>query len=105
MRRILLLASVALLLAACTARTETKPVRTVQFSIQGMTCNHCVEAITAEMRDVPGVSGCDVSLEGESATVRLTDDAAVPKIVEAVSRLGYEIAPRDSETVPVGHGA
>lgn len=83
-------------LASC-APTQPEPapvVRTVEFTVEGMGCDGCVRAITDAVLEVPGVTSCQVSLEGHSATVEITDDAAVPAIIERVSAKNYEIAPR-----------
>ena len=62
------------------------------YTVTGMTCGHCVSAVTEEVTQVPGVTSVDVDL----ATGRLTvtsdgpvDDDAVRA---AVDEAGYELA-------------
>ncbi|NHI15608.1 heavy-metal-associated domain-containing protein [Microbacterium excoecariae] len=61
------------------------------YTVQGMTCQHCVMSVTEEVSDIAGVEKVDVDL----ATGRLTvtapeiDDAAV---AAAVSEAGYALA-------------
>jgi copper chaperone len=54
------------------------------YQVTGMTCEHCVRAVTGELAGVPGVSAVTVALVpgGESA-VTVTSDA--PLATEAVA--------------------
>ena len=54
------------------------------YQVTGMTCEHCVGAVTSELASVPGVSAVTVALVpgGESA-VTVTSDA--PLGAEAVA--------------------
>jgi copper chaperone len=54
------------------------------YQVTGMTCEHCVHAVTSELASVPGVSAVTVALVpgGESA-VTVTSDA--PLGAEAVA--------------------
>jgi copper chaperone len=54
------------------------------YLVTGMTCEHCVRAVTSELGSVPGVSAVTVSLApgGESA-VTVSSDA--PLTTEAVA--------------------
>jgi len=54
------------------------------YQVTGMTCEHCVRAVTEELESVPGVSAVTVALApgGESA-VTVTSDA--PLSTEAVA--------------------
>jgi copper chaperone CopZ len=61
------------------------------YSVPGMSCSHCEQAITAELGAVAGVVGVEVDLAAKLVVVRgaPVDDAAVrAAIVEA----GYEPA-------------
>jgi copper chaperone CopZ len=62
------------------------------YTVNGMTCEHCVGAVTSELTSLPGVTGVDVHLA--SGRVQVTsnaplDDAAVRAAVEEA---GYEVA-------------
>jgi copper chaperone len=62
------------------------------YSVPGMHCGHCQEAVTRELEAVAGVRAVDVDLERKVVTVRgadLDDDALVAAIDEA----GYEAEP------------
>jgi copper chaperone len=61
----------------------------VELEIQGMSCMHCVKAVTDALRSVPGVEGTpEVSLEDATATVwgKPDPDALVDTLAEA----GYQ---------------
>ena len=67
---------------------------TAIYTVVGMTCGHCVSAVTEEVSQVPGVSGVDVDLESGGLTV--TSDAPVDEaaVRAAVEEAGYEVAGR-----------
>jgi copper chaperone CopZ len=60
------------------------------FSVEGMSCDHCVHAITAEVSKVPGVTGVMVDLATRTVTVsgQPLDDAAIGA---AVDEAGYTV--------------
>ena len=73
--------------------------QTTTFGVDGMTCGHCVHAVTSELQSVPGVSGVDVDLVvGGSSRVTVTSDAPLPdaSIAAAVEEAGYALTPRRS---------
>ncbi|MCL6644056.1 MAG: heavy-metal-associated domain-containing protein [Dehalococcoidia bacterium] len=67
--------------------------QTIELSITGMTCDHCVNAVTGALKSVPGVQDAVVSLAEKAA--RVTGDNLDPaKLIEAVKEEGYEAATR-----------
>jgi copper ion binding protein len=64
---------------------------TSTYRVTGMSCQHCVNAITSEVTGVPGVTAVAVDLE--AGTVSITgealDDAAIRA---AIDEAGYEVA-------------
>jgi copper ion binding protein len=62
------------------------------FTVNGMTCSHCVNAVQSEVARIPGVSGVAVDLE----TARVTIDSAVEidlaELRAAIEEAGYELA-------------
>lgn len=65
------------------------------YTITGMTCGHCVSAVTEEVSGVEGVDQVDVQLEG--GTMAITSHAAVDfeAIKAAVAEAGdnYVVQP------------
>jgi len=65
---------------------------TQNYTVTGMTCEHCVSSVTEEVQEIPGVEQVDVVLETGSLTVTASepvDDAAVKTAVEEA---GYQLA-------------
>ncbi|MHB1668983.1 MAG: CopZ family metallochaperone [Thiomonas sp.] len=62
-------------------------MQTTTLHVTGMTCQHCVAAVTKSLKSVAGVQSADVNLEQASATV--TGSAPTQALVEAVVRAGY----------------
>lgn len=65
-------------------------VNTQTFPVTGLTCGHCVAAVTEELKSLPGVTEVDIDLvAGGSSTVkvasadRLTDDQVAAALEEA----------------------
>jgi len=64
------------------------------YSVQGMTCNHCVHAVTEEVSAVPGVESVRVSLEQGSMLVSSAQPVDFEAIQAAVSEAGnYTVQP------------
>ena len=54
-----------------------------RLKITGMTCEHCVRAVTKALEGVPGVEKADVTLEpGEAVVHGKTDTTALITVVE-----------------------
>ncbi len=60
------------------------------YTVEGMTCGHCVSAVSGEVGKVAGVTDVSVDLEGKTVTVigDSIDDAA---IAAAVDEAGYTL--------------
>jgi len=72
----------------------THPDRTVEtFTVVGMTCDHCVRAVSAELHALPGVSQVDVDLDSGAVTVESAEPLDRPSVAAAVEEAGYELAP------------
>jgi copper chaperone CopZ len=62
----------------------------IELKIGGMTCNHCVHAVTTAVQDVAGVEVAKVSLELNSAVVE-GEQLDLKKIIEAIEEEGYTV--------------
>ena len=62
------------------------------IAIEGMTCSHCVNAVTQALEGLDGVSTVKVSLEDNNAVVEY-DEAAVTleAIKAAIVEEGYKV--------------
>ncbi len=67
---------------------------TSTYTVTGMTCGHCVSAVSEEVGALPGVTEVEVDLPTGAVTVTSDtplDDAAV---AAAVEEAGYELTGR-----------
>ena len=65
---------------------------TSTYTVDGMTCGHCVASVTEEVSKLDGVTAVDVDLTSGRVTVESDgpiDDAA---FAAAVDEAGYEVA-------------
>jgi copper chaperone len=62
---------------------------TMTYDVKGMTCGHCVRAVTEEIEAVDGVTSVDVSLDEARAVV--TGNADTEAVRAAVVEAGYEV--------------
>ena len=62
------------------------------YEVKGMTCDHCVRAVTSELLLVPGVQSVDVDLGSGHVTVVSEADLARDDVAEAIDEAGYELA-------------
>jgi len=60
--------------------------------VSGMTCDHCVQAVTKEVMTVPGVSGVDVDLRSGALRVESAAPVDAAAVRAAVEEAGYEVA-------------
>ena len=69
---------------------------TATYSVDGMTCAHCVHHVTSEITALPGVNDVQIELVvGGSSSVTVTSEAPLdPAAVEAaVVEAGYALPP------------
>jgi len=62
-----------------------------EYVVEGMTCGHCVAAVTAELTAVEGVSDVTVVLEGGAVTVTSDAPLDVEALAAAVEEAGYTL--------------
>jgi len=62
------------------------------FTVTGMTCGHCVAAVTEEVAKLDGVTGVDVDLASGAVTVRADGPIDPAAFAAAVDEAGYEVA-------------
>ncbi len=59
------------------------------FSVPDISCDHCVQSITAEVTPVDGVTDLSVDLEAKTVSVTGGDDVA---IIAAIDEAGFDVA-------------
>ena len=64
---------------------------TSTIKIKGMSCQHCVMAVTKALQEVPGLSRVNVDLQNGSATLEHGRPIDMNLVKSAVEREGYQI--------------
>ncbi|GAA3304031.1 heavy-metal-associated domain-containing protein [Dactylosporangium vinaceum] len=62
------------------------------YTVTGMTCTHCVNAVTTELEQLDGVSAVQVDLESGAVTVTSERALDVESVRAAVDEAGYALA-------------
>ena len=64
---------------------------TATYTINGMTCGHCVNAVSTELGHLAGVSDVQVDLAAGTATVTSAAPLDPQAVRAAVDEAGYEV--------------
>ncbi|MEU8259209.1 copper ion binding protein [Micromonospora sp. NPDC048999] len=64
---------------------------TTTYQVQGMTCEHCVKSVSAEVGAIPGVSDVQVDLAAGSVTVTSEGPLDTDAVRAAVDEAGYDL--------------
>ncbi|MCG1042820.1 heavy metal translocating P-type ATPase [Mycetohabitans sp. B8] len=83
---------------------KASPTYTTLLDIEGMTCASCVMRIERALGKVPGVSHVAVNLATERASVTAWPDVAVPTLVAAVKKAGYDAHPTPETPASASQG-
>jgi copper chaperone len=62
------------------------------YTVSGMTCGHCVTAVTQEVEALPGVSDVQVTLDSGQLVVTSEPAVSREQVRTAVDEAGYELA-------------
>ena len=65
---------------------------TATYTVVGMTCGHCVNSVTEEVSQVPGVTDVNVDLASGGLTVTSDADVDDSAVRAAVEEAGYQVA-------------
>ena len=63
-----------------------------ELKVEGMSCNHCVNAVTKSVQAVDPAAKVEVDLPAQ--TVRVNSAAAIDRIAAAIDDAGYEVLSR-----------
>jgi len=67
-------------------------VATTVLHVEGMSCDHCVKAVTKAVTALSGVSGVQVNLQGKTVTVEHDPAGATfAQLKEAIEDQGYDV--------------
>lgn len=75
--------------------TNTTPtfVGTTTFQVEGMTCDHCRNAVMTEVIAIPGVQVVTVDVEAGTVTISANQPVDQSDIAAAVHEAGYTLLP------------
>ncbi|MDQ6616876.1 MAG: heavy-metal-associated domain-containing protein [Actinomycetota bacterium] len=65
---------------------------TTAYTVKGMTCQHCVNAVSTEIARLPGVTDVRVDLATGAVTVISARGLTDTEVASAVDEAGYELA-------------
>lgn len=65
---------------------------TATYTVRGMTCDHCVGAVSGEIGALPGVRGVEIDLATGAVTVTSEQPLETEAVRAAVDEAGYELA-------------
>jgi copper chaperone len=69
-------------------------MKTEQFLVPGVSCQHCVHAVKTEVSKLAGVQNVEVNLDNKVVTVQAGESVAPASIVAAIQEAGYdEVSP------------
>lgn len=63
------------------------------FNVVGMTCGHCVAAVTSEVSNIDGVTKVEVDLASGAVTVESDRPVDANALAAAIDEAGYALAP------------
>ena len=66
---------------------------TTSYVVTGMTCDHCVHAVTEEVSALDGVDAVAVDLTSGRLTVTSTSELPYAAVAAAVDEAGYALTP------------
>ncbi|MDO0930712.1 cation transporter [Streptomyces sp. DG2A-72] len=67
------------------------------YDVKGMTCDHCVQAVSSELNGLPGVEDVQVDLPSGQVTVTSEQQLDSAAVAAAVDVAGYELAGGESQ--------
>ena len=70
----------------------------IELSAKGMTCGHCVAAVTRAVQSVDPSAAVQVDLE--NARVRIDGRSAAGELIKALEDAGYPASPAQGEASP-----
>jgi copper chaperone CopZ len=61
------------------------------INVSGMTCGHCISAVTMELSLLASVTEVEVDLESGQVTISSDSALAADQIATAIDEAGYEL--------------
>jgi len=64
---------------------------TTDYTVEGMTCGHCAQAVTTEIKKIEGVNDVRVTVETGAVQVDSADALSADAVAAAVDEAGYTL--------------
>lgn len=64
---------------------------TKTYTVEGMSCQHCVDSVTEEISKIPGTQGVDVNLAAGTVTVT-GEGFSDAEIAAAIDEAGFTLS-------------
>jgi copper chaperone CopZ len=64
-------------------------MRTIQLTVEGMRCRHCVRQATAMLRDIPGIA--TVSADPSTSRISITGDVSEDDVLQAFTDTTFAV--------------
>lgn len=61
------------------------------IKVAGMTCQHCVNSVTEEVSNLPGVLSVNIDLAAGNVEIESETDLVIKDLEAAVQEAGYEV--------------
>jgi copper chaperone len=61
------------------------------IGIKGMSCKHCVQAVSKALQDLPGLSKVEINLETGTASLDHDDSLDITLVKDRIQKAGYEV--------------
>jgi copper chaperone len=65
---------------------------TTTIHIKGMSCNHCVQAVSKALQSLPGLKNVEVNLNAGTAVLEHTESLDMNAVRDKIEKAGYELA-------------
>ena len=65
---------------------------TTTFAVDGMSCQHCIDAVTAEVDRLAGVAQVDVDLDAGTVAVASAEPLDPEAVRSAIDEAGFDLA-------------
>ena len=62
---------------------------TTTYHVSGISCDHCVRAITSEVSEIPGVAQVRVDITTKTVTIE-HNNVPAPTLVAAINEAGFD---------------
>lgn len=72
--------------------------------VSGMSCDHCANAVTAEVTKLPGVTDVEVDVAGGKVKITAASVLSDAELRAAIEEAGYEFAGLEHHDQHVAHG-